>query len=121
MPNNHYHPVKYALVLCVLLCACAPAQQTIILATPTTSPTVEATPTIISTPTLEGQGLNDFVYSPCLSVNPEPPEGNQIPWLLLVSRAAVYAIDPNTGERTDELFLLRKTLIHLHTILLFLQ
>jgi WD40 repeat protein len=103
MPNNHYHPVKYALVLCFLLCACAPAQQTIIPATPTTSPTVEATPTIISTPTLEGQGLKDLVYAPCLSVNPEPPEGNQIPWLLLVQRAAVYALDPNTGERTEEL------------------
>jgi hypothetical protein len=103
MPNNHYHFVKYALALCFLLGACTPAQQTLIPATPITSPTVEATPTIISTPTLEGQGQKDLLHSPCLSVNPESPEGNPIPWLLLVSRAAVYAIDPNTGERTDEL------------------
>jgi len=103
MSNNHYHRAKYVLAFCFLLCACVPAQQTMIPATPMTSPTVEATPTLISSPTRESQSVNSLVSSPCLSMNPEPPEGNQIPWLLLVSRAAVYAIDPNTGTRTDEL------------------
>lgn len=66
------------------------------------SPVVQFTPTV-SAATLEVQKLKDIVFSPCLAVSPEPPGGNQIPWLLLVQRAAVYAIDPNTGERTDEL------------------
>jgi len=61
------------------------------------------TPTPIITPTLESQKLKDIVSSPCLAVSPEPPGGNQIPWLLLVQRAAVYTINPNTGLKSDEL------------------
>jgi WD40 repeat protein len=102
MPNNHYDRVKYVLILCFFLSSCALGQQINTPATPTISPTVEVTP-VIPTETLEVQRLKDMVFSPCLAVSPEPPGGNQIPGLLLVQRAAVYAIDPNTGERTEEL------------------
>jgi hypothetical protein len=104
MSNNHYHPVTYVLALCFLIGACVPVQQTIIPATPTTSPTVEVTPTILPTSTLESQEPQDIVFSPCLSISLEPPEGNQLPWLLLVNRPAIYySFDPNSGLIVDEL------------------
>lgn len=112
MPNNHNHSVKCGLILCFLLCACAPGQQTSIPATPTissiievtaiASPTVEVTATI-STATSENQKIKDIFFSPCLTINAEPPGGNEIQWLLLVRRAAVYSIDPNSGLKSNQL------------------
>lgn len=52
---------------------------------------------------VETQRLKEIVFSPCLAVSPEPPGGNQIPWLLLVQRAAVYTIDPNSGLKSAQL------------------
>jgi hypothetical protein len=49
------------------------------------------------------QKLKDIVFFPCLAVNPKPPGGNQIPWLLLVQRAAVYSIEPNSGLKSAQL------------------
>jgi hypothetical protein len=112
MPNNYDHHVKYALILCFLFSACAPRQQTSIpatapisstvQATTTISPTVEATATIF-TATPENQKIKDIFFSSCLTISPEPPGGNQIPWLLLVRRAAVYSIDPNSGLKSNQL------------------
>ncbi len=67
------------------------------------SPAVEVTPTT-STAILDEQKLKDIVFSPCLVISPEPPGGNQIPSVLLALRGIIpYAIDPNTGVRTDQL------------------
>jgi len=112
MSDNHYHHVKYLLALCFLLCACTPSQQTSVPATLAVSSTVEITTTIsptvevtatISTATPEIEKIKDIFFSPCLTISPEPPGGNQIPWLLLVERAAVYTIDPNNGLKSDQL------------------
>ena len=111
MPNNHYAHVKSVLALCFFLSACAPRQQTSISATPTISSTAEVTatisPTVEATTTIsqampENEKIKDIFFSPCLTINPAPPNGNQIPWLLLVRRAAVYTIDPNSGLKSDQ-------------------
>ena len=117
MLNNHYHHSKYLLIFCFFLSSCAPVQQIHSSATPTISPrpteilqplspptssVAESTPTasIIS---VETQRLKEIAFSSCWAVNPEPPGGNQIPWLLLVQRAAVYSIEPNSGLKSDQL------------------
>lgn len=67
------------------------------------SPIVEASPTT-SIVTLADQKLKDIVFSPCLTISLEPPSGRHIPWLLLGLRGIIpYAIDPNTGVKTDQL------------------
>jgi hypothetical protein len=112
MSNNHNLCVKYALIFCFLLYACAPRQQTSIPATAAVSSTVEATTTIfptvevtatISTQTPDNQKIKDIFFSPCLTINPEPPGGNEIQWLLLARRAAIYTIDPNNGLKSNQL------------------
>ncbi len=119
MPKSHYLRARYILTFCLFLSSCASGQQISNLITPTTSPTpklwdtlqphqsptspaVEITPTA-SVATLDDQKLKDIVFSPCVAVNPEPPGGNQIPWLLVVERAAVYTIDPNSGLKSAQL------------------
>jgi hypothetical protein len=118
MLNNHYPFAKYALIFSCLLSSCAPIQQSNRLATPIalpsstntlqslqspTSQVVELAPTTsISTP--EYSKLEGIVSSSCLEISPEPPGGNQIPWILLIhQRVNLYAITPNTGERTEQL------------------
>lgn len=108
MLNNLYQLLRCTLVLCFLL-ACAPIQQTSIPTTLTISPSTEATTTIsptvevTATATPKYQKIKDIFFSPCLAISPAPPGGNQIPWLLLVERAAVYTIDPNNGLKSDQL------------------
>ena len=51
----------------------------------------------------ETQKLKEIVFSPCRAISPNPPGGNQFPWLLLVQRAAVYSIDPNSGLKSAQL------------------
>jgi len=103
-----------AALLLFLLVACD-LQSTPISKTPTTTTmTLRATevtvpPTLTETSaalTLDpvAQKLKDIVFSPCLTVSPEPPGGDQIPWVLLAIPGIIpYAIDPNTGEMTDQL------------------
>lgn len=93
-------------------------QQTYNLATPIISPEVTETlqplpsPTLLvakSTPTtsmlsMENQKLKDIVFERCLAISPGPPGGNKIPWTLLFLRGIIpFAINPNTGERTEQL------------------
>lgn len=59
--------------------------------------------TVNLTPTVESQKLKEIVFSPCLTISPEPPGGNEIPWLLLVQRAAVFSIEPNSGLKSAQL------------------
>lgn len=96
-------PLLLLLVACEIqgtpLPAARTAQPAAVIASST--PT-EVTATL--TPESEAQQLRDIVFSPCLAIRPEPPGGNQIPWMLLaLSGFAPYAIDPNTGEMTDQL------------------
>jgi Tol biopolymer transport system component len=115
---NSYYCAKYSLIFCLLLSSCASGQQINNSATPTTSPrstdtlqpqqsptstVLEATPTTsITTP--EYQKLKDIVFSPCLAISPEYSDRDQIPWVLLILQGIIpYVINPNTGERTDQL------------------
>lgn len=67
-----------------------------------TLPVAESTPTtsILST---ESQKLHEIVFDRCLTISPEPPSGNNMPWTLLFLRGNIpFAINPNTGERTEQ-------------------
>ena len=64
---------------------------------------VEITPTT-SMELLENPEWKNLVFAPCLAISPEPPGGNDIPWDILILRGILpFAIDPNTGERTEQL------------------
>lgn len=54
--------------------------------------------------TVQYQNLKSVVSSSCLSANEPPQKDEEIPWILLAVRGIVpYAIDPNTGTKSDQL------------------
>ena len=53
---------------------------------------------------LENPELWDIVFDSCLAIQPEPPGENEFPWVLLIGQGTEpYAVDPNTGVRTEQL------------------
>src|SRR6266508_6079934 len=122
MFNSCYYR-KCTLIFCLLLSSCVSGQQTYNLATPIITPRSTATfqplpspispvPEMTSTApmeTLENPELRDIVFDSCLAIQPEPPGENEFPWVLLIGRVLIYkgtepyAVDPNTGVRTEQL------------------
>jgi hypothetical protein len=117
MFNNCYYR-KCALIFCLFLSSCASGQQTYNLATPTIMPRstvtfqslpspispVPETTAMTSMELLENPELRDIVFNSCLTIQPEPPGENEFPWVLLIGQGTIpYAVDPNTGVRTEQL------------------
>lgn len=66
--------------------------------------TFEPPDTPITVAAAQYQYLKDIVASSCLPINEEPKKDENIPWILLGVRGIVlYAIDPNTGIKSDKL------------------
>lgn len=56
------------------------------------------------TPNVSTQALKEIIFSTCLDIETVPKRVQEIPWLLLAVRGIVpYAIDPNTGIKSDQL------------------
>lgn len=73
---------------------------------PSSTQTFEQPDNTAPVSTAQYQNLKSVVSSSCLPTNEHPQKDEEIPWILLAVRGVVpYAIDPNTGTKSDQLLL----------------